>query len=583
MKKFLALLFLLPSICLADRLGSLTPNSNVALSTQSSAGTSPGGSNTNVQFSSGSTFGGDNGFQYDSSVSSVTLAGKLQAVSGVVINEGATDPFVTLNNTGSPGGGFIVNQNGNQFTRMISASNDFVVSVTTTSPTSNIFVTPRMRISTTASTKAQFRFNESNNGFDLRESSVIFNNGTKNPVIDWTVPGQLAITNSTVSVSAIRFPDGTVQVSSAPSSGGGTPGGSLILAIGTGTVSNFTNQTSSPTSNLGFNGIQFNVLGNGTTSLVSLNGSSVTLRGQNISNGVTGAIQFSDGNGGFNSDDTNFHWDNSGKKLNTPFITTPSAELVFEETGDFFGTARLRIQNRNGSGGALFENASLPLVDMGFKGNSSSQSIMRFDQGLALMNPANTTGEFQFLDQATLSTFNVPFVLGEFSVVVGGLFNGHQSTAKFGINNNVPVAMADIQTFDSTTVGEIIKGSSSQSADLLEIQNSSALPLASISAYGHHNSTGTAPILSSCGTGPGIVGDDYQGAITVGGGVVTACTMTFAHTYNVAPTCQISDNSTAITGDISTLNATTAIFSFSASLGGGLIYYHCGCSGSSCQ
>lgn len=103
-----------------------------------------------------------------------------------------------------------------------------------------------------------------------------------------------------------------------------------------------------------------------------------------------------------------------------------------------------------------------------------------------------------------------------------------------------------------------------------------------ISTNGHIVTNSPKPSVSTCGTSPSVVGDDNQGTITVGGGVVTACTLTFASTWGITPVCIISDNSTAITGDISSLSATAMTTSFSASLGGGLVYYHCGCSGASC-
>lgn len=83
MKKSLFLVFLLPATCFADRLGSLKASSNVLLSTQAA---SPAGSNSSVQFNNSGALGGDSGFQYDSSVSSVTITGAL-GVSGTLLND----------------------------------------------------------------------------------------------------------------------------------------------------------------------------------------------------------------------------------------------------------------------------------------------------------------------------------------------------------------------------------------------------------------------------------------------------------------------------------------------------------------
>lgn len=97
-----------------------------------------------------------------------------------------------------------------------------------------------------------------------------------------------------------------------------------------------------------------------------------------------------------------------------------------------------------------------------------------------------------------------------------------------------------------------------------------------IDNVGHHYFSGSTPTMGTCGSSPSIVGNDNDGVVTVGGGVVTACTVTFATAWALnAPVCTVSDNSTAVTGDISAVSTTAFTSSFSASLGGGLVYYHC--------
>lgn len=116
------------------------------------------------------------------------------------------------------------------------------------------------------------------------------------------------------------------------------------------------------------------------------------------------------------------------------------------------------------------------------------------------------------------------------------------------------------------------------------ISTTSTFYSVAISSNSHFITGGPAPTISSCGSGPNgsVVGDDNTGTITAGGGVVTACTLTFFRPWGTSPVCTISTNSTAITSDISTLNSTTMVTGFSASLGGGVIYYRCSCSGSAC-
>lgn len=106
-----------------------------------------------------------------------------------------------------------------------------------------------------------------------------------------------------------------------------------------------------------------------------------------------------------------------------------------------------------------------------------------------------------------------------------------------------------------------------------------------VSTSGHFVTSGAIPTMGTCGSSPSVVGDDNQGVITVGGGVVTSCAMNFANTWGVGcnVACQESDNSTAVTGDISSLSPTSVTFGFSASLGGGVLYYRCGGSGILCR
>lgn len=98
-----------------------------------------------------------------------------------------------------------------------------------------------------------------------------------------------------------------------------------------------------------------------------------------------------------------------------------------------------------------------------------------------------------------------------------------------------------------------------------------------IDKRGHEITGGDSPSVSVCGTGsPSVNGNDHNGTITVGGGVVTACTLTFANPYfssNVD--CVASDNSAAVTTSITSVSASAVTFGTSATIGGGIIYYQC--------
>lgn len=138
-----------------------------------------------------------------------------------------------------------------------------------------------------------------------------------------------------------------------------------------------------------------------------------------------------------------------------------------------------------------------------------------------------------------------------------------------GIASSTPGALLAVHAKDQTNnINLFMVGSSTATA---------STSLYTIDNVGHHYFGGATPVISSCGTTPSgtVVGNDNAGTISVGGGVVTACTATFANAWKTAPVCTTADNSTAITGDISAISATAFTVSFSASLGGGAVYYQC--------
>jgi len=89
-----------------------------------------------------------------------------------------------------------------------------------------------------------------------------------------------------------------------------------------------------------------------------------------------------------------------------------------------------------------------------------------------------------------------------------------------------------------------IQGTGGQSYPMFSVASSSGTTVFSIGKNGHEMTGGTAPTLSSCGTGsPTISGDDSTMRIIVGGGVQTTCLVTFANPWinlagnNISPVC----------------------------------------------
>ena len=80
---------------------------------------------------------------------------------------------------------------------------------------------------------------------------------------------------------------------------------------------------------------------------------------------------------------------------------------------------------------------------------------------------------------------------------------------------------------------------------------------------GHVISSGTAPSVSSCGTGtPSVVGTDMAGVITTGTGSPTACTLNFVTPYVNSPVCVCSPNAGVSCG-VSSSSASSVTFTLS--------------------
>lgn len=164
---------------------------------------------------------------------------------------------------------------------------------------------------------------------------------------------------------------------------------------------------------------------------------------------------------------------------------------------------------------------------------------------------------------ANASTTN-SYGLGVYAAA--GPTNNYAATFMFGnvgIGTTSPFANLSIHANNGDTNTNLFAiGSSTQSA---------TTSLYVIDNVGHNNFGGTAP---SCGTGcASLIGDDNGGAITTSA-AATSVTVNFANSWRATPVCTVSDNSTAVTGDISSISATSFTTSFSIGLTG-VVYYQC--------
>ena len=129
-----------------------------------------------------------------------------------------------------------------------------------------------------------------------------------------------------------------------------------------------------------------------------------------------------------------------------------------------------------------------------------------------------------------------------------------------------------------STLTSIVSGNSGKYSMTVSTSVASAGGLFSldISTTGHLNSQAVSgSTVTSCGTGPILVGSDIAGKITLGSGSVTSCVLTFAKPFINAPVCTVSDSSVSVEPDIISINNTQVNFGLSSTLGTGTIYYIC--------
>lgn len=125
----------------------------------------------------------------------------------------------------------------------------------------------------------------------------------------------------------------------------------------------------------------------------------------------------------------------------------------------------------------------------------------------------------------------------------------------------------------STTAGTIETGYIGQVAIISGLENGVVKLFEEIDQWGHLITSGDAPTVT--GGTSSVSGNDRNGTVTVTGTALTSVTLTFAHPYLTAPDCTESDNSTAITADISSISTTQVVFGFSVGVSSGTVWYQC--------
>jgi len=242
--------------------------------------------------------------------------------------------------------------------------------------------------------------------------------------------------------------------------------------------------------------------------------------------------------------------------INGSADTQGDAVLAFNANG---GGTLLSMMNIAGVGALSFGGSFTATVPTIY---SSAGSILNIQGGLATPIQTFMQGTQIWTDVNPTNKFEV----------------NAQGSTQSGVPARAIQASSDmIYQYSSTTAsgGTADLGWARNAAGVLEVDNGTAGTYRDLKV--RHIGGGTTPTLGTCGTSPslGTGASDFAGTINVGSGVTTSCTLNFGTAFANAPACVESDNSTAVTGDISAISTSSVTFSFSASLGSGQIYYIC--------
>ena len=254
----------------------------------------------------------------------------------------------------------------------------------------------------------------------------------------------------------------------------------------------------------------------------------------------------------------------------TSLATTAYVKLQIDDDLDASAELIALVDDETGTGALVFGTSpriTTSLLDSGgnelFKLTATGTAVNEF----TIANAA--TGGTPTISATADTDANVGIGLtakGTGGVVVTST-NAGPSTITHGLTvNNDGLSSAATDDF-------IVKGETSDTLFVVDASEDD------IELGGLVETTGTAPTIVSaaCGTTPegslSATATDMGGKITVGGGVITTCTMTFNQTWTIAPSCVVL-NGTALS-IFGTSTATTLVLTSVTSMDADIIMYNC--------
>lgn len=197
----------------------------------------------------------------------------------------------------------------------------------------------------------------------------------------------------------------------------------------------------------------------------------------------------------------------------------------------------------------------------------------------------NTAGQVLVLRSDGVSKWSVSSVLPQPTASSLGGVNSHASSShhfltQIGTDGSVSDAQpacADIS--DAGTGCTRNTGTSGANVGILNASNTYGATTGTTAMAGRLEFTGnTGTAISSCGTSPGGSAFDNKGAVSIGAGTVTACTVTFHTAFASTPVCVASmygGAPSSIVISVQTLATTGFTVGFNANAAAGNFTYVC--------
>lgn len=323
-----------------------------------------------------------------------------------------------------------------------------------------------------------------------------------------------------------------------------------------------------------------NLAGKGTGSAILTSGTTnITATNVQIGGTVSGGSKFT-----ITTASTQFNQAANGAAANTTYLFTGVANTNLTTTAEKKQFYINVGQSQSHASGAIVNQRDVeitPTTQTFTAGTTVANSTIGSTTSVSIDGPPTqgpisnfTQAQALYIGTGSVYTSSTTNATGLYIDAPRGAVNNEAAVfnGNTGIGTTTPTT-AFVSIAASTTVGTVQDSYKGMVAIIGGLENGVAKLFFAIDQWGHQITSGDAP--SVAGGTSSVAGNDNNGIITVTGTALTSVTLTFAHPWATAPDCTESDNSTALTADISSISTTQVVFGFSIGVNSGTVWYQC--------